>query len=104
MKKRRDKHIKIQPEHHLIVTEGTKTEPQYFESIRKIINTKYQEKIQLDIVGKGNNTLNLFQKAKDCAQKNSNGYQHVWVVYDTDDFPAEHINPVLFFKKDFCDS
>ena len=22
----------------------------------------------------------------------ANGYKHVWVVYDTDDFPAEHIN------------
>lgn len=22
----------------------------------------------------------------------ANGYKHVWVVYDTDDFPADHIN------------
>jgi hypothetical protein len=27
MKKRRDKVIRIQPEYHLIVTEGTETEP-----------------------------------------------------------------------------
>jgi AAA15 family ATPase/GTPase len=33
MKKRRDKPIKIQPEYHLIVTEGTETEPQYFNAI-----------------------------------------------------------------------
>lgn len=38
MKKRRDKVIRIQPEYHLIVTEGTETEPQYFQSIRDIIN------------------------------------------------------------------
>lgn len=26
---------------------------------------------------------------------NANGYRHVWVVYDTDDFPAEHIDRVV---------
>lgn len=26
------------------------------------------------------------------ATDNPNGYKHVWVVYDTDDFPADHIN------------
>lgn len=25
-------------------------------------------------------------------KKNPNGYKHVWVVYDTDDFPPEHID------------
>jgi hypothetical protein len=38
MKKRRDKAIRIQPEYHLIVTEGTETEPQYFSAIRDVIN------------------------------------------------------------------
>ena len=31
MKPRRDKSILLRPEYHLIVTEGTATEPQYFE-------------------------------------------------------------------------
>lgn len=26
------------------------------------------------------------------AAASANGYKHVWVVYDTDDFPADHIN------------
>ena len=26
------------------------------------------------------------------AKRNLNGYKHVWIVYDTDDFPADHIN------------
>lgn len=30
MSDRRDRRITIAPEYHLIVTEGTKTEPQYF--------------------------------------------------------------------------
>lgn len=92
MKKRRDKGIRIQPEHHLIVTEGTETEPQYFQTVRDIINRQYRDKIQLDVFGEGDNTLSLFEKAKKRVRQNPNGYKHVWVVYDTDDFPADHIN------------
>ena len=47
MKKRLDRAIKIQPEYHLIVTEGTDTEPEYFGSIKEVINKKYPEKIKL---------------------------------------------------------
>ena len=38
-----------QPEYHLIVTEGTDTEPEYFGSIKDVINKKYPEKIKLDV-------------------------------------------------------
>ena len=34
MQPRRDKAKKLQPEYHLIVTEGTDTEPAYFGAIR----------------------------------------------------------------------
>ena len=64
MKARQDRPKKIQPEYHLIVTEGTETEPAYFGAIRDIINSSYPDKIQLNIHGIGNNTLTLFQKAK----------------------------------------
>ena len=92
MKPRRDRNILIQPEHHLIVTEGTETEPQYFEAIRDSINSQYRDKIQLDVHGAGDNTLNLLDKAMGHVRNNPNVYKHVWVVYDTDDFPADHIN------------
>lgn len=92
MKGRPDRKIGIQPEYHLIVTEGTNTEPQYFQAMRDIINRRYRNKIQLDIYGEGNNTLGLFARAKKLADESPNSYKHVWVVYDTDDFPAEHIN------------
>lgn len=36
MKTRRDKPKKIQPEYHLIITEGTNTEPTYFGTMRDI--------------------------------------------------------------------
>lgn len=92
MKARRDKPKKIQPEYHLIVTEGTETEPAYFSAMRDVINSVYPDRIQLSIYGTGDNTLNLFQRAKQLASTSANGYKHVWVVFDTDDFPAEHID------------
>ena len=52
MKTKPDRAIKIHPEYHLIVTEGTDTEPTYFGTIKEIINKKYPEKIQLDVVGR----------------------------------------------------
>ena len=51
LKKRIDRKIRIQPEYHLIVTEGTATEPQYFKSMKDIINKKYRERIKLEIFG-----------------------------------------------------
>lgn len=95
MKHRMDRVVKIQPEYHLIVTEGTDTEPAYFEAIKDVINAQYREKIQLDISGEGDNTISLFEKAKQLATDSANVYKHVWVVYDTDDFPTVHIDRVV---------
>ena len=95
MKKKPDRVIKIHPEYHLIVTEGTDTEPAYFGAIKEIINKRYPEKIHLDVSGEGDNTISLFGRAKLLAGNNSNVYKHVWIVYDTDDFPADHIDRVL---------
>lgn len=100
MKARRDKPKKIQPEYHLIVTEGTDTEPAYFGAMKDAINSAYPDRIQLSIHGAGDNTLNLFQKAKRLAAASANGYKHVWVVYDTDDFPTEHINKTAELCRD----
>ncbi|MDD6798568.1 MAG: RloB family protein [Clostridia bacterium] len=95
MKNKPDRVIKIHPEYHLIVTEGTDTEPAYFGTIKEIINKQYPDKIQLNLFGEGDNTISLFEKAKALAGNNSNIYKHVWILYDTDDFPAAHIDCVL---------
>ncbi|MBR0091806.1 MAG: RloB domain-containing protein [Lachnospiraceae bacterium] len=92
MQPRRDRRRMIQPEYHLIVTEGTETEPPYFNAMGAVINKNYPDKINVKVEGKGDNTLSLYSKAKDLTAKSANGYRHVWVVYDTDDFPASHID------------
>ena len=94
MKNRRDKARMIQPEYHLIASEGTETEPQYFGAIQRIINSKYRDRIQLKVEGIGDNTVNLLMKARQYVQNNGVVFKHVWIVYDTDDFPAENIDMV----------
>ena len=94
MKNRRDKARMIQPEYHLIASEGTETEPQYFGAIQRIINSKYRDRIQLKVEGIGDNTVNLLMKARQYVQNNGIVFKHVWIVYDADDFPAENIDMV----------
>lgn len=84
--------ILIHPEYHLIVTEGTKTEPNYFEAIKNQINREYKDRIRVEIEGTGLNTVNLVSLAEKYVNESSNGFKHVWVVYDKDDFPAELFN------------
>ena len=92
MQPRLDRRKMIQPEYHLIVTEGTETEPAYFGAMKEVINRIYPDKIQLVVQGMGDNTLSLFRKAKALVEESANVFKHVWVVYDTDDFPAEYVN------------
>jgi hypothetical protein len=101
MRPRPDRAIKMPPEYHLIISEGTDTEPKYFERIKQIINLKYKDKIELDIHGEGDNTLSLLEKAYIRARNNPNRYKHVWVVYDTDDFPADHIDKTALLCKKY---
>lgn len=103
IKKRRDSKRIINPEYHLIITEGTKTEPKYFEAIERRINKKYKDRISLRIIGEGCNTVSLFQKATSYvanALKEQKQYKHVWIIYDTDDFPKDKIDTVA----NLCDS
>ena len=101
MKDRRDKARMIQPEYHLIASEGTETEPQYFGAIQKIINTKYRDRIQLKVEGIGDNTVNLLMKVRQYVQNYGIVFKHVWIVYDTDDFPAENIDVVAQLCKEY---
>lgn len=90
--KRRDSKRKIAPEYHLILSEGTCTEPLYFDRIKKLINQKYTGRIHLEVVGKGDNTLNLFHQAKSYVEQSNVIYKHIWLIYDKDDFPPEHFD------------
>ncbi len=81
----------------LIVSEGTKTEPNYFEAIkakfpRGIIDT-------VDIQGTAKNTLTIIEeceKLRDLAKTNRYRiYDEVWAVFDKDSFPDRNFNNAI---------
>lgn len=91
--KKREKHEKrLHLDYNLIICEGTKTEPNYFNALKERIEKKEKNKLQIKIIGTGRNTRSLFEYAKEFVQKSANGYSRVWLVYDKDDFPAENFN------------
>lgn len=81
----------LRPERHLFVTEGTKTEPYYLTGLVDLICERHGEEMrqQFEIIGEGDNTLNLLQKAERYQQNGADEYQHVWILYDQDDFPPD---------------
>lgn len=64
----------------LIVCEGEKTEPNYFEALRKMLNEKYKKnfislKVEcVDIIGKGRNTESLVEYTKKLRDNTLIGY------------------------------
>ena len=67
--KRSERKRSISLDYNLIVTEGTQTEPQYFDALKANINRKQRNRIQLEIRGLGDNTVNLFYAAKKMVEK-----------------------------------
>ncbi len=77
---------------YLIVTEGEKTEPFYFEGLVKDIkravggNMEVVQAPLIDIEGEGRSTVGLVRHAQELVNRARIIYQHVWVVFDKDDF------------------
>ena len=107
LQERRVKTVNILPEYHLIVTEGKKTEPMYFEGLKLEIYTKYgnrgRGRIDIRIEGEGDNTLTLLDRAHKHVDKSSNQIRHVWLVYDKDDFPLDNFDNTAFRCRDLSD-
>ena len=76
----------------LIVSEGEKTEPIYFDGLAKHINDKYGKSIDVEkpiikTCGEGKCTVSLVEEAaKIHADQSKILYNQVWVVFDKDDF------------------
>lgn len=102
-KKREKAYREIQPFRYLIICEGKKTEPLYFEGIRNRINNKYGDKIRvedikaerIDIDGTGRNTEDLVRYALKKKQEALIPYGHVWCVFDKDSFSDEQFNSAI---------
>lgn len=79
----------------LIVCEGAKTEPNYFEAIKAELPAHV---VEVEISGEGDNTLRLVEKAQALRDARSTGdypFDQVWVVFDRDSFPADHFDNAI---------
>ena len=79
------------PNSFLIVSEGTKTEPFYFDGLANYIKEKYGngidvEKPLIDTCGEGRCTVSLIEETSKIVSRSKTMYSQVWVVFDKDDF------------------
>lgn len=105
MRERQNRRFVFNPEYHLIVSEGKKTEPNYFRALAENVNggVSFRSRdgrdfIRFHVEGSGKNTRDVFadavKMARDIEARESVRISHVWVVYDKDDFPDERFNVV----------
>ena len=71
----------------LIATEGTQTEPNYFNALKKELEKSNRFNIDISVQGKGKSTTALVGKVYRQIEFNNQEYDRVWVVFDRDEFP-----------------
>ena len=96
---KRKVNIRSKRKYYLIVCEGTKTEPNYFESLKEDLPKGVLTAYQIDIEGTGRNTLSLVAEAKrikESYQKQTGRpLDKLWVVFDKDSFTANDFNSAI---------
>lgn len=85
------------PANYLIVCEGKKTEPNYFNGLKRKINEKYGNKVDvlipnIDVKGTGMNTTSLVEYTQKTVNHANKVYGQVWVVFDKDDYNDEQFD------------
>lgn len=93
--KKRKVDTKPQNKLFLIVCEGEKTEPNYFEAIKN----RYSDVKTIDIKGTGYNTLSLLKEAQRLRDASEKDYDRVWIVFDKDDFNDNDFNKTIISAK-----
>lgn len=85
--KKRKENIREKLVRFLIVCEGTKTEPHYFEAL---INNYISAVREVTIEGEGRATIALVDRTQEIKteleRKNAMSFDRVWVVFDKDNF------------------
>lgn len=71
----------------LIATEGTQTEPNYFNALKAELEKSNRFNIDISVQGKGKSTTALVGKVHRQIKYNHQEYDRVWVVFDRDEFP-----------------
>ncbi len=84
----------------LLVCEGEKTEPLYFEAFKANLPKGVLQNTTLEIEGEGKNTLSLIHEIQKLRERRERAlerqYDQVWAVFDRDSFPAQNFNNAIF--------
>jgi hypothetical protein len=97
-KKERKVNVREKRQYYLIVCEGEKTEPNYFEGLKQTLPQGVLTTIQIDIKGIGDNTRSLVKKAKQIKlsiEDTGRSVDKLWVVFDRDSFSADSFNNAI---------
>lgn len=98
--RRRKEAVRNIRQYILIVCEGEKTEPNYFEGFKQDLPKGVLESNRIDVEGEGKNTLSLideiirFRARRERAL--SRKFDQTWAVFDRDSFPAQNFNNAIF--------
>lgn len=95
------------PPYMYIVSEGTKTEPNYIKGMAKAINAKYfdlSSEKRIEVHGTGRNTKSLLEYARKRVDKKFPRAEVVWLMYDKDDFPFDDFDNTQYSALDRKDS
>ena len=100
LRKDKLKSKRLAPANYLIVCEGRKTEPNYFNGLKKKINEKYGDKVDvsipnIDIKGAGMNTTSLVKYTQKIVNYSNKKYGQIWVVFDKDEFDDKQFDEAI---------
>ena len=91
---------RLAPANYLIVCEGKQTEPNYFNGLKKKINEKYGNKVDvlipsIEVKGTGKNTIDLVNYTDKFVNYSNKRYGQVWVVFDKDDYSDDQFDKAI---------
>lgn len=107
MYKKQKELLNVPPPYTYIVSEGTKTEPNYIKGLAKAINSKFADLSsgnRIIVRGTGRNTKSLLKYAREQVVKDFPQASVVWLMYDKDDFPLDDFDNTEYSAQDKRDS
>ena len=94
----------LTPYRFLIVCEGEKTEPSYFMPLKKKLEEKFKDLVNIKVMkktefievhGTGRNTESLVEYTKKQSRDAIIPFGHIWCVFDKDSFTPSQFNDAI---------
>ncbi|GHT21549.1 hypothetical protein FACS189430_01790 [Bacteroidia bacterium] len=97
--RQRKENFRAKRQYYLIVCEGEKTEPNYFNALKQDLPKGVLTAVQIDIKGTGRNTQSLIDEALRLKAHYEDTANHpldrLWTVFDRDSFNEKDFNAAI---------